>query len=67
MTVTDQIKVLDDKIISNQVQYVLGREVAKMSALSSKDLLKKYEYLAGEDLGHKPGVFEKAKFDIWKG
>ena len=64
MTVTDQIKVLDDKIISNQVQHVLGREVAKMSALSSKDLLKKYEYLAGEDLGHKPGVFEKAKFDI---
>ena len=61
MTVTDQIKVLDDKIISNQVQYVLGREVAKMSALSCKDLLEKYEYLAGEDLGHKPSVFEKAK------
>ena len=29
----------------------------------SKDLLEKYEYLTGEDLGHKPSVFEKAKFE----
>ena len=63
MTVTDQIKILDDKIKSNQAQYNLGREAAKISALSSKDLLEKYEYLTGEDLGHKPNVFEKAKFE----
>ena len=25
--------------------------------------MEKYEYLTGEDLGHKPGVFEKAKFE----
>ena len=25
--------------------------------------LKKYGYLIGEDLGYKPGVFEKNKFD----
>ena len=62
MTVTDQIKILDDKIKSNQVQYDLGREATKTFGLSSKDLLEKYEYLTGEDLGHKPSVFEKAKF-----
>ena len=63
MTVTDQIKILDDKIKSNQAQYDLGREAAKISALSSKDLLEKYECLTGEDFGHKPSVFEKAKFE----
>ena len=26
---------------------------------SSRDLLEKYEYSTGEDLGHKPSVFEK--------
>ena len=39
MTVTDQIKIIDSKIKSNQAQYDLGREEAKISALSSKDLL----------------------------
>ena len=34
-----------------------------MSALSSKDLLEKYEYLTGEDLGHRPSVLEKTKFE----
>ena len=63
MTISDQIKILDDKIKSHQVKYDLGREAAKVSALSSKDLLEKYEYLTGEDLGHKPSVFKKAKFD----
>ena len=38
-------------------------EAAKISALSSKDLLEKYEYLTGEDLGHRPGVLEKTKFE----
>ena len=47
MTVTDQIKILDGKIKSNQAQYDLDREAAKISALSSKDLLEKYEYLNG--------------------
>ena len=50
-------------IESNQAHYDLGREPAKISALSSKDLLDKYEYLTGEDLGYKPNVFEKAKFE----
>ena len=41
----------------------MGREAAKISALSSKDILEKYDYLTGEDLGHKPSVFEKDKFE----
>ena len=43
------------------MQYDLGREAAKISALSSKDLVVKYEYQTGEDLGHKPSVIEEAK------
>ena len=63
MTSTDEFKILDDKIKANQAQYDLGREAAKISALSSKDLLEKYEYLTGEDLGHRPSVQEKSKFE----
>ena len=60
MTLTDELKILDDKI---KAQYDLGREAAKISVLSSKDLLKKYEYLTGEDLGHRPSVLKKTKFE----
>ena len=63
MTVTDQIKIPDGQIKSNQAQYDLGREADKISALSSKDLLEKHEYLTSEDLGHKLSVFEKPKFE----
>ena len=63
MTLTDELKILDNKIEANQAQYDLGREVAKISALFSKDLLEKYEYLTGEDLGHRPSVLEKTKFE----
>ena len=63
MTLTNQIKTLNDKIKANQAQYDLRRDAAKISALPSKDLLANYEYLTGEDLGHKPSVFEKAKFE----
>ena len=65
MTVTDQIKVLDGKIKTNQSEYDLRWKAAKIFALSSKDLLGKYEYLTGEDLGPKPGAFEKAKFEYF--
>ena len=63
MTLTDELKIPKDKIKANQAQYHLGREAAKISALSSKDLLEKYEYLTGEDLGHRPSVLEKTKFE----
>ena len=59
MTLTDELKCIDDKIKANQAQYVLGREAAKICALSSKDLLEKYEYWTGEDLGHRPSMLEK--------
>ena len=61
MILTDEIKILDDKIKANQVQYNLDRKAAKNSALSSKNL-DKYEHLTGEDLGYKPGVAEEVKF-----
>ena len=50
MTVTDQLKIIDNKIKANQVQYDLDRLAAKISVLSSGEL-RKYEYLTGEDLG----------------
>ena len=59
ITVTDQIKILEEKIKANHVQ----NEAAKISVLSSKNLLDKYEYLTGEDLGYKQNVFEKVKFE----
>ena len=63
MTLTGELKILNDKIKANQAQCDLGREAAKISALSFKDLLEKYEYLTGEDLGHRPSVLEKTKFE----
>ena len=62
MTLTEKVKILDDKIRANKAQYDLDREAAKISALSSGEL-EKYEYLTGEDLGYKPDVIQKAKFE----
>ena len=62
MTVTDQIKILDKKVMQNEAQYDLDRKAAKISALSSNNL-DKYEYLTGEDLGLKPSTVEQTKFE----
>ena len=62
MTLTEQVKILDDKIKANKAQYESDKETAKISALSSGEL-DKYEYLTGEDLGYKPDVIQKAKFE----
>ena len=62
MTVTNQIKILEDKIKTNQAQYDLDWLAAKISALSSGEL-RKYEYLTGKNLGYKPRVVEQVKFD----
>ena len=62
MTITEQVKILDDKIKSNKAQNDLDREGAKIKALSSKDL-DKYQYLTSEDLGYKPDVIQRAKFE----
>ena len=61
MTMTDQNKILDRKILQNEAQHNLDR-AAKISALSSNNL-DKYDYLPGEDLGLKPSSTEQAKFE----
>ena len=61
MTINEQIKIIDNKIRSNQAQYDLDRQNAKISALSSGEL-DKYEYLTTEDLGYKSDAVQKAKF-----
>ena len=63
MTLNDEVKILYYKFKANQAQYDLGAEAAKICALFSKDLLEKYEYLTGEDLGHRPSMLEKTKFE----
>ena len=62
MTIADEIKILDRKIMQNEAQHDLDRKAAKISALSSNNL-DKYEYLTGEDLGLKPSTFEQCKFE----
>ena len=67
MTITDQIKILNKKIMQNEAQYDLDRKAAKRFALSSNNL-DKYEYLTGEYLGLKPNTIEQAKFQYsWLG
>ena len=44
MTLTNGLKILDNKVKVNQAQHDLGADAAKISALSFKDLLEKYEY-----------------------
>ena len=60
MTRKEQIKILDDKIKTNERQYNLDRINAEISAYSSGDL-PKYEYLTKKDLGYKPDAVEKVK------
>ena len=62
MTRKEQVKILDNKIEANNVQYNLDRMNAEISAYSSGDL-PKYEYLTKKDLGYKPDAFEQAKFE----
>ena len=54
------MKILNDKIKPNQAQYVLGKNTAKISALSSGEL-EKYEHLNREDSRYKTGVVKKKK------
>ena len=62
MTRTDQINILNRKIMQNEAQYDLCRKAGKTSSLSSNNL-DKYEYLADEDLGLKPSTIEQTKFE----
>ena len=60
MTITDQIKILNRKIMQNEAQYDLDRK-----AKFSSNNLDKYEYLTGEDLGLKPSTVEQDKFEYF--
>ena len=62
MTLTEHVKILNDTIKANKAQYYLDTEAAKISALSSGEL-EKYKYLFGKDLGYKPDVIQKVKFE----
>ena len=62
MTVTDKLKIIDNKIKANQAQYDLDKLAAKISALSSGEL-RTYEYQTDEDLGYQPSVLEQKKID----
>ena len=62
MTSTDELKILDDKLKVNHAQHDLDSKAAKVPALLSKEL-DKYEYLTGEELGYKPSVVERVKFE----
>ena len=62
MTHKEQIKILDDKIKTNERQYDLDRTNAEISAYSRGDL-PKYEYLTKKDLKYKPDAFEQVKFE----
>ena len=63
MTQKEQVKILDDKIEANNVQYNLDRMNAEISAYSSGDL-PKYEYLTKKDLGYKPEHLNKQSLNI---
>ena len=62
MTLTEQVKILNDKIKANKAQHDLDREATKISGISRGEF-DKYEYLTSEDLGYKPDVIQKAKFE----
>ena len=62
MTRKKQVKILDDKIKANNVQYDLDRMNAEISAYFNGDL-PKYKYLIKKDLGYKPDAIEKVKFE----
>ena len=63
MTITDQIEILDRKIMQNEGQYSLDRKACKIFALSSNNL-DKYEYLTGEYLGLKQVLLNKLNLSI---
>ena len=62
MTINDEIKILNKKILQNKAEYDLDKKAAIISARSSKNF-DKVEYLTGEDLGLKPNTIELARFE----
>ena len=60
MTFSEKIKTMDNKIEQNKAQYDLDRKTAKMSALSKKMLINKYEFLTYKVVSPGKDFLEKA-------
>ena len=63
MRLTEEVKILDDKIKANKAQYELDREAGKISALASGEF-EKYDCRI-QDLGYKQDVIQKAKLEYF--
>ena len=63
MTGKEQIKILDNKIVSNINQYKINRLNAEIPAFSSGDL-NKYEFLRRKDLKYKPNALDKVRLEF---
>ena len=59
MSISEEIKIIDNKIEQNKTQYNLDRPTAKISALSSGNV-SKYEFLTGKDVLSEKDLLEKA-------
>ena len=59
MSISKGIKTINNKIEQNQAQYDLGRQTAKISALSS-EIVCKNELLTGKDVLPEKHLLEKA-------
>ena len=59
MSISEKIKVIKNKIEQNKAQYVLDRQTAKISALSSGNV-SKYEFLTDKDVLPEKDLLEKA-------
>ena len=59
MSISEKIKVINNKIKQNETQYDLDRQTAKISALSSGNV-SKYEFLTGKDVLPEKELLEKA-------
>ena len=59
MSISEKIKVIKNKIEQSKAQYVLDRQTAKISALSSGNV-SKYEFLTDKDVLPEKDLLEKA-------
>ena len=59
MSISEKIKVINNKIEQNKAQYNLDRQTTKISALSSENV-SKYEFLTGKDGLAEKDMLEKA-------
>ena len=59
MNISENIKIIDDKIEQNKAQYNLGKQNAKIFALLSGNV-SNYDFLTAQDILLEKGLLEKA-------